>query len=98
MNKNKIPEPALPPLTPCDHCREHSTVSLGPSHGLFQATYCEHNQAGALLSRDSTTDYWRVYNPLSASDFADIVNRKTEIFMNDLTLAQEAVKRLTTKN
>ena len=95
---NKIPEPALPPLTPCDYCREHSTVSLGPSHGLYQATYCEHNQSGALLSRSSTIDYWRVYNPLSASDFADIVNRKTEIFMRELLESKEAVKRLITKN
>ena len=94
---NKIPEPALPPKTPCDHCREHSIVSLGPSHGLLQATYCEHNQSGAMLSRNSTTDFWRVYTPITGDAFAYIVNKETENFMKELHEAKEAVQRLLKK-
>lgn len=94
---NKIPEPALPPKVPCADCLIHSTVSLGPSHGLLQATYCEHNQSGALLSRNSTTDFWRVYTPITGDAFAYIVNQETENFMKELRAAKDAVQRLTQK-
>ena len=95
---NKIPEPALPPKVPCDDCLIHSSVSLGPSHGLLLATYCEHNQSGAMLSRNSTVDFWRVYTPLTKEAFADIANQEAESFVRGLEKAKEAVKRLTTKH
>ena len=94
---NKIPEPALPPKVPCDACLVH-TVSFEPAQGLLQACYCEHNQSGAMLSRNSTTDFWRVYTPITGDAFAFIVNKETENFMTELHEAKEAVKRLITKN
>ena len=94
---NKIPEPALPPKVPCDACLVH-TVSFGPSQGLLQACYCEHNQSGSILSRNSTTDFWRTYSPLSGSEFSNIVNQEAENLVSGLKQAKEAVKRLITKN
>ena len=89
---NKIPEPALPPKVPCDDCLTH-TVSFEPSHGLLQACYCEHNQSGAILSRNSTVDFWRVYTPLTGDAFAEIVNKEAENLVNGLREAKEAVIR-----
>ena len=95
---NKIPEPALPPKVPCDACLVH-TVSFEPAQGLLQACYCEHNQSGSILSRNSTTDFWRTYNPLSGSEFSDIVNQEAENLVNGLKQAKEAaIKRLTQKH
>ena len=94
---NKISEPALPPKAPCDDCLMH-TISFDPLEGLLQACYCEHNQSGAILSRNSTTDCWRTYNPLSGSEFSDIVNKEAENLVNGLRQAkEEAVKRLLKK-